>query len=323
MAKRTSRQKRPGVPSRATIKAAMREGIRLARAARLLQDRALRERNAAINRASPRAIARASARVPSPAALRAAGAFSALGVLLAEGDSWFHYPGTDIIDSLRRKHGYDVEHVARAGDTVESMTYTVRQRRDFVEALDRLVRSGREPRAILLSGGGNDIAGDEFHMLLEHARSPAPGLNADVVRGIIHVRIQNAYLTLLAAITDDCLARLGHTVPILVHGYDYPIPDGRGFCFGPFPGPWLKPGFDRKGYPDRPIDPKRNMMKALIDEFNRMIAGLARTSGLAHVRYVNLRDTLPNASWWANELHPTRAGFEAVAARFAKALETA
>jgi lysophospholipase L1-like esterase len=200
------------------------------------------------------------------------------------------------------------------------MTYTVRQRQDFVEALDRLLRSGREPRAILLSGGGNDIAGDEFHMLLEHARSPSPGLNADVVRGVVHVRIQNAYLTLLSAITDDCQARLGRAVPILVHGYDYPIPDGRGFCFGPFPGPWLKPGFDRKGYPERDIEPKRDLMRVLIDDFNRMIGGVAQVAGLPHVRYVNLRGSLPAASWWANELHPTRAGFEAVAARFARVL---
>ena len=46
--------------------------------------------------------------------------------------------------------------------------------------------------------------------------------------------------------------------------------------------------------------------------------------GFSHVRFVDLRGTLPGGStykdWWANELHPTEKGFEAVAARFADAI---
>lgn len=46
-----------------------------------------------------------------------------LGVIVAEGDSWFDYPligKRDILDVLE-DYGYQVESVADMGDTVESM----------------------------------------------------------------------------------------------------------------------------------------------------------------------------------------------------------
>jgi hypothetical protein len=60
---------------------------------------------------------------------------------------------------------------------------------------------------------------------------------------------------------------------------------------------------------------------ALIDQFNAMMAEVAAIPRFSHVHYVDLRGTLSNGSGyrarWANELHPTAAGFAAVAARFA------
>ena len=49
---------------------------------------------------------------------------------------------------------------------------------DFARSLERVLRSGTAPKAILLSGGGNDVAGDAFAMLINHKLSPSPGLNA-------------------------------------------------------------------------------------------------------------------------------------------------
>ena len=48
---------------------------------------------------------------------------------------------------------------------------------------------------------------------------------------------------MLSAVTAACQDLLGAPVPILLHGYDYPVPDGRGFLggWGPLPGPWLEP----------------------------------------------------------------------------------
>lgn len=66
------------------------------------------------------------------------------------------------------------------------------------------------------------------------------------------------------------------------------------------------------------------MAAKLIDRFNAMLRRVAALPEFSHVRYVDVRDALSNAAdyrtWWANELHPTKRGFEAVADRFAAAI---
>ena len=295
-------------------------------ASRVLRQRAtaLRSRKTAIANAPRRARARA---VPiDPRFVRAVGP-KGVATLVAEGDSWFDYLWWDILDMLESKHGFDVESVAKAGDRIEDIAYTGGQLAKFKKVLEKMLRRLELPKAILLSGGGNDIAGDEFFMLLDHASSANPGLNEDVVRGVIDVRIRNAYVAMVSAVTDLCVETTGHTIPIIVHGYDWPVPDGREFGNGlpipGLPGPWLRPGFHRKGFLNQTQN--KDMMRALIDRFNKMVKSV--TDGFPHVRFVDLRGTLPNGTtyqdWWANELHPTKKGFEAVAARFADAIAKA
>ena len=163
-------------------------------------------------------------------------------MLVAEGDSWFDYPWHDVLRMLEDRHGYDVESVAHRGDTVESMAYTG-QLEEFARVIEKLLRQNSVPDAILLSGGGNDIAGDQFQMLINHARAAHAGLNDQVVDGVIDVRVFDAYVTILSAVTEVCRQRTGTVVPIVIHGYDYSVPDGRGVLggWGPLPGPWLNP----------------------------------------------------------------------------------
>jgi hypothetical protein len=96
------------------------------------------------------------------------------GVLIAEGDSWFDYPMQDVIRLLEDDHLFDVESVAHKGDCVEDMAHSEGQFEEFARRLEKLLRENKIPRAILLSGGGNDIAGDEFAILLNHAASALP-----------------------------------------------------------------------------------------------------------------------------------------------------
>jgi hypothetical protein len=251
------------------------------------------------------------------------GAFTSLGTLIAEGDSWFDYPLNDVLEMLEDEHGYDVESVAHKGDRVEHMAFAPGQLLDFSRRLEKLLQKGRVPRAILLSGGGNDIAGNEFGMLLNHAASPIAGLNDDVVTGVIDKRTKVAYTKIIATVSAISQQHLGQPLPILVHGYAFPVPDGRGFLggFSFLPGPWLEPGFRDKGFDDL----RRNtaIMQTLIDRFNGMLQTV--TAMFAHVHYVDLRKTLVNDATykrhWANELHPTKAGFKLVAAEFAAALD--
>ncbi len=223
------------------IRHAMKAGRQQADGVLKFRDKELLRRVKAVKR---QPVAVRAARGPAPIApklVRAAGGPGSSGVLVAEGDSWFDYPLNDILRLLEDHHGYDVESVAHKGDRVEDMAYGPGQFEEFARRLEKLLRQNVIPKAILLSGGGNDIAGQEFGMLINHALSPVAGLNGPVLAGVIDERIKFAYVTLLSAVTRICEQRLGGPVTILVHGYDYPVPDGRGFLGGWWilPGPWL------------------------------------------------------------------------------------
>jgi lysophospholipase L1-like esterase len=244
------------------------------------------------------------------------------GLIVAEGDSWFDYPLNDVLSILEDEHGFDVEAVAHKGDTVEAMAYGAGQFDDFARLLEKLLRQGRVPDAILLSGGGNDIAGNEFATLVNHVLSGLPPVNADVVRGVVDIRLRNAYTFLISGLTEIARRYLDRPLPILLHGYDYAVPDGRGFVGGWafLPGPWLRPGLFQKGH-QRP-NANKAIVRAVIDAFNVMLRQVSAMPQFAHVKYVDLRGTLSQGAGykasWANELHPTKEGFRAVAAKIAR-----
>jgi lysophospholipase L1-like esterase len=294
------------------------------------RSRALEERAAAVERSVARAqrieeVRGEEATTPDAELVRAMGGPGSAGVLVAEGDSWFDYPLNDVIELLEDRHGYDVESVAHMGDTVEEMAYSDGQLEELARRLEKLLRRKVVPKAILLSGGGNDVAGTEFKILLNHARSPVTGLNQRVVSGIIDERVRFAYVTIISAITRICEERTRRRIPILVHGYDYPVPDGRGFWGGwsLLPGPWLEPGFRAKGYDS--LDERKQWARELITRFNDMLESLPVIPEYSHVRYVKLLGTLSGEDanykdWWDNELHPTKKGFIAVTDKVADEL---
>lgn len=295
-----------------------RKGAKARRARAVAAAGAAPEKGARKSAARKSVASKATAK-PGPAA----SASGSRGVLVAEGDSWFDYPFYDVLQLLDDDHGWDIEQVAHRGDSVESMAYDGGQLDDFVRAVERVARRGEVPHAILISGGGNDVAGDAFAMLLNHRSSPVYGLNPTVIEGVLQTRVHVAYTTVISAVTAACEALLGARVPILLHGYDYPVPDGRGVLggWGPLPGPWLEPGFREKGYDD--LAERVAIARDLIDRFYTMLGAVVTTPAFAHVRFVDLRNTLSTdlssgryRTWWGNELHPTRQGFAKVANQF-------
>ena len=104
-----------------------------------------------------------------------------------------------------------------------------------------------------------------------------------------------------------------------------PVPYGRGVWGGGrrCPGPGASPPVGQKGSPAS-AGAYRAKRKKLTDRFNTMIRGVAALGEFPHVKYVNLRGTLSVGAdyetWWGNELHPTKRGFERVTERFATAL---
>lgn len=77
----------------------------------------------------------------------------------------------------------------------------------------------------------------------------------------------------------------------------------------------MKPTFVAKGY----FNPDVNRVFAakIIDCYNSMLVAMVRQPELQHVKYVDLRNILRSdtnyQNDWANELHPTDAGFELLA----------
>lgn len=247
------------------------------------------------------------------------------GILVAEGDSWFDYPGADLLEVLQDEAGWEVASSAHFGDSLESMSYDEAQITGFVRQLEWVKARNEVPTAVLLSGGGNDFAGPEFGVFIGHKNSLRPGVDDSLTRDFIGGRMQLALAHFVAAATQACETLFGVSIPILVHGYDYPVPDGRGFLggWGPLPGPWLAPSLNAKSFTD--LTEKKQIAAGILDLYNDMLAEFVQRPTSSHVHYVDLRGTLSTGDdyrdYWSNELHPTRRGFDLLAAKFTAELD--
>jgi len=244
------------------------------------------------------------------------------GLLVAEGDSWFDHPGGDLLSALEDM-GYEVEASAHCGDTLEDMSFNTRQLGDLHRLLARVKRSGRTPKAVLLCGGGNDIAGEEFGVLVNHAASGLPALNSAVMDGVIDGRLKVALSHWIGAVDAVSRGVFGLPLKIVIHGYDYPVPDGRGATSGPLrpQGPWFRPAFWLKGHTN--LQRNRGAVRELINRINDMQTSLVEELELPNLVHVDLRNTLSSVLYendWDNEFHPTEAGFRALARKIAAAL---
>jgi hypothetical protein len=239
-------------------------------------------------------------------------------VMLAHGDSWFDYPldgnnvslpHTDIIvqlGSLGNINPY-ILNISQWGDaTTAEMSWPKQQRMiTAIQDPSNWLDSGK-PDAILFSGGGNDVAGDQFCIFLDYATLGAGGLDA--------TRFQEA-LGMVEASYRDLFAfrdRYAPDVPIIGHDYDFPIPNGtHPVCAGP----WLKPSLDFCGY--NLTQGTAIVRQALVD-FENLLAGLANDP--ANKFTLVAAQGVLAADDWANELHPFPAGFKKIAEKFVDTL---
>jgi hypothetical protein len=132
------------------------------------------------------------------APLGVASSLQTAGYLLAVGDSGFDYPIHDVLTKLEDNYAYNIESAAHKGDPIEAMVSRVGQMDKFARLMDKIVALGVTPKAILVSGGGDDIAGDEFGMLLNNIDLSIAGWNEQVVAGVIDTRIATAYRKMFA-----------------------------------------------------------------------------------------------------------------------------
>lgn len=293
LASETAERRRPEAESVIDVKAAFNKGR--SNAAELLNARAL--------------YARTSRPLPQ-------------GLVVAIGDAWFDHPGADVLSSLEDL-GYEVEGIAHCGETLENLAFNPRLLADFHRLLTRIKLGGRSPKGVLLCGGGNDIAGDEFAMLLNHAASGLPALNQTVLDGLVNKRLKVALAHWVGAVDAVGRGVFGLPLKIVIHGYDYPVPDGRGTTLGgaQAKGPALRPAFWVKGHTN--LQRNRGVIRELINHLNDMQISLVEELELPNLVHVDLRNTLSAVLYendWDNELQPTETGFRALARRIATAI---
>ncbi|BCQ26763.1 SGNH/GDSL hydrolase family protein [Caballeronia sp. NK8] len=240
-------------------------------------------------------------------------------ILLGDGDSWFDYPLPDPL------HATDVLEALRTAGTPTPMILKLAHYSDATTTLlgvtrrNRLIDQLKDPAngpidALLFSGGGNDVVGDQFRFWLNDASAvgndPARGVDDQRLAHIFGV-VESAYLDLIR-IRDQ----FAPDAPIFVHAYDFALPTGVSACH--LAGPWLRPSLVDRGWPD--FAPGALIVKTILVEFRAMLQRLASVPAHDMV-LVETQGTL-DARDWANELHPTGAGFAAIAARFRAALAT-
>ena len=123
----------------------------------------------------------------------------------------------------------------------------------------------------------------------------------------------------------DAVRAASSDVAVFIHGYDYPVPDGRGVLQLPFgfrfAGPWRKPAFDNRRIRD--VGTRQRVLRRLIDRLNTTLAGIARDRGDRQIHHIDLRGTLTakrpgHRRDWADELHPTGRGWSRIAGKMAE-----
>lgn len=246
-------------------------------------------------------------------------------LVLALGDSWLstNLGGgrSSLVDALFGRYECIVDAVA-PGQRLETMA----GRRHLEDAM-RSLSAHPGVKAILLGGGGNDVTNlvfpqrsNLYRMLLQKPAVGAPELDAATVLAFIDQD--------LGAHFDTIFKRLSSAgLPILVHAYDHPIPDGRG-PLQPDPAAWLKPVFDARDVQDAnpaaTLARRAKVMAMLIDRLNAAVVTAARPyPGL--VIPLDLTGTLaaqsgPHTDYWHDELHPSIKGFDLLANKVAAAL---
>ncbi len=243
--------------------------------------------------------------------------------ILAIGDSWFWYPKNNILQALS-------EHPALKDPyrNIQVLGYNGAAMSQYVDRNDIRGRYARELQyqlspnqssgysAVMISGGGNDAV--DYGLAL---RKDCTGIrNADQCMdpaglGGLLDDITGALDIMLYEIARAFVSR-PRPVDVFIHGYDYPVPDGRPFTLAGlrFMGPWLKPALDAARVDAADMDLRKAVCRNLIDALNGAFESYDNHAQAVH--YINSRGVLSSGANytqdWDNELHPTFAGFKSI-----------
>jgi hypothetical protein len=238
--------------------------------------------------------------------------------ILAHGDSWFDYPlsgnipilgTTDIVQHLQNMGSPNpfILNLSQWGDATTTEMSWPKQQEVITELQNASNWFTGKPDAILISGGGNDVAGDQFCIFLDNAPAGLDSARFSDVLGMIE-----ASYSVLFSLRD----KYAPGVSIFGHCYDFAVPDGRpAFCAGP----WLCPSLSFCGYTVAQGTP---LVRQALQDFKKKLTGFQAVAKNNFI-LVDTQGTLTNPDYtkdWANELHPYPEGFSAIAGKFLGAL---
>jgi len=238
--------------------------------------------------------------------------------LLAIGDSWFWYPKNNILESIIRApsvkdpyttiqalgyNGADIGQFVGNGKYAKSFHYELEKGSQYYEA-------------ILISGGGNDAV-DYGLTLKKDCRRFSTAEQCMDPAGLDNLlRIISGSVGLMIHDIRWAFNKHNKSAKILLHGYDYPVPDGRGFHIKDrkMAGPWLKPALDAAKVDSDNMPLRLSICRHLIDMLYITLARFERPS--EGIFCINSRGTLRDGpdykKDWDNELHPTPSGFRKI-----------
>lgn len=229
--------------------------------------------------------------------------------IVSEGDSWFQHPMIkDTIDHLSKY--YPVYSTGAAGDTLRGM----HESGDWMESIEEI-----QPRIFLLSGGGNDILGNEFPTFLNPYSDGVPSQTPErFLNDIFHKEIES-----LKQIYQDICEQIADRypgLPMIGHGYDHVIPNNKNV-----PQKWYqssdKSWVGKYMLENKIEDPRDQsaLITYIIGLFNKMLAELAET--YSHVHIIDLRGTIRDDQW-SDEIHPTETGYQQIELKFLKKIRS-
>lgn len=236
--------------------------------------------------------------------------------ILAIGDSWFWYPANNLANPLYRILNRDRQHVmlVRGRNGAATQEYVAGHIREQIEFdLDKARGYGRTIQAVFLSGGGNDFAGPKDMLGILQPDCSAKTTPEECYRRGQPARLMGTAAGNLLDVAQLVARKLPH-VPVLVHGYDYANPNGKGF-FGL--GQWLQYPMD-KAMIRREL--QQSVVNNLLEAFSKRLDDIAKEC--ANIHCVNCLGTLKREEW-ANELHPMPTGFNRLARKWTPVLQAA
>ncbi len=226
--------------------------------------------------------------------------------IVAEGDSWFQYPIIlqDTLDQLYKC--YAVCSFAEAGDTLANYI----KKKEYLDAI------GEEgAHLFLVSGGGNDVLGDEFQFFLRE--TPDPG--DDTPKRYLNEKFFDT-MTTLSGQYDTMFTELLNRyddLHIMVHCYDYIIPVDT-------EATPKKQSWSGKHMIARKIKPqaeREKLIHFILDEFAQRLSDLvSKPEFQGKVTFVDTRGLVDRHTWY-DEIHPTNDGYQLVGDKFIGEIE--